>query len=196
MLLTRLAPIAGRSRAAARDALLRESLSCAGAPVPGLDGALVHVRRCPTCGSDTHGKPEVADALDGGWHVSVSYAADIVVVTATDEGPVGVDVEDVAAVERADVRPVLLSDDERAARPRWTDRDVARTWTRKEALLKATGHGLAVAPSSVTLGDPDAPGELLRWPAEAGRPPAPRWTDIDPALDEIELIGTVVVLPR
>ncbi|MGC5166503.1 4'-phosphopantetheinyl transferase family protein [Luteimicrobium sp. DT211] len=194
MLLTREARVAGRPRADARDPLLRAMLADAGIPAPGPDGAPLLVRCCVTCGSRAHGKPEAPGALEAGWHLSVSYAAGVVVVALTDEGPVGVDVEDVAAVAHADVRPVLLSDDERAARPAWTDRDVARAWTRKEALLKATGHGLAVAPSSVTLGDPDAPGELRRWPADAGPAPSPRWAALDPVVDGLELVGAVVVL--
>ena len=39
----------------------------------------------------------------------------------------------------------------------------ARMWSRKEAILKATGHGLVVDPSQVVVSSPDAPAALLEW---------------------------------
>jgi 4'-phosphopantetheinyl transferase len=36
-------------------------------------------------------------------------------------------------------------------------------WARKEAVLKATGHGLMAAPSDVEVSAPFAPPELLAW---------------------------------
>jgi uncharacterized glyoxalase superfamily protein PhnB len=42
-----------------------------------------------------------------------------------------------------------------------------RYWVRKEAVLKATGHGLSVPPRRLTVSPPDAPAALLSW---TGRP--------------------------
>jgi 4'-phosphopantetheinyl transferase len=51
------------------------------------------------------------------------------------------------------------------------DEALFRYWTRKEALLKATGHGLAVSPASITVSSPCHAPALLVWtakmPAEA-----------------------------
>ncbi|GAA4285947.1 4'-phosphopantetheinyl transferase family protein [Georgenia daeguensis] len=109
------------------------------------------VARCPRCG-DPHGQVRVLAGAP--WHVSVSRSGPLVAV-ATAELPVGVDVESVAAVGAAPVADVVLSaaERERHSRLRAGERpaDLARTWARKEAVLKALGAGLELAPSSFTL---------------------------------------------
>lgn len=46
-------------------------------------------------------------------------------------------------------------------------------WTRKEAVLKATGDGLTVAPDRVHVSDPSRPAALLGWDHPTGPGPAP-----------------------
>jgi len=41
--------------------------------------------------------------------------------------------------------------------------DLAQWWTRKEAVLKASGHGLAVPPASIRVSAPWAPPAVLAW---------------------------------
>jgi 4'-phosphopantetheinyl transferase len=36
-------------------------------------------------------------------------------------------------------------------------------WARKEAVLKASGHGLAVDPRQVVVSGPEEPAALLQW---------------------------------
>ena len=55
---------------------------------------------------------------------------------------------------------------------------VART--RKEALLKATGDGLAVAPATITVTPPDAPPALVAWTAAPPLASAAHLFDLDP----------------
>jgi 4'-phosphopantetheinyl transferase len=122
---------------------------------------------CARCGRP-HGRPVVvAPEPARRWWVSIAHAGDRVVVAASAVGPVGVDVESVAAVgfggvggaggvggiggfdgvaltaaERADLATVP-PDRQVAAR--------AALWVAKEAILKAGGEGLRVDPASVNV---------------------------------------------
>lgn len=162
-------PASPRYRAA-RTRLLADALAAAG--LAGIDAGTL-VRRCRTCGSADHGKPEVPAALAAGWHVSVAHTATRLAVAVAD-APCGVDVEDVAAVGRAPVARVLLAPQE-VRRGGHDDEALARVWVRKEALLKATGHGLAVEPSRVVLGPPGEPPVVRRWDLPGPPPGRATW---------------------
>jgi 4'-phosphopantetheinyl transferase len=115
---------------------------------------------CPHCG-EAHGRPVVrAPEAAARFHVSLSHAGARVVVAATEEGPVGVDVERTAAVDFAGFDAVALTavERDRIADLHPADRSLARamTWVRKEALLKATGTGLMVDPGRVDLSEAPA----------------------------------------
>jgi 4'-phosphopantetheinyl transferase len=128
-------------------------------------------RTCRYCGRP-HGKPRLAGPDDGGLRFSISHAGDRVVVAvlrgAAARSDLGVDVEreqrdlDVDAVARG-----VLAEAETGVLAR-ADRVPAflAYWTRKEAILKATGEGLRVRMSDLTVSGPDAAPKLLRW---AGR---------------------------
>lgn len=109
--------------------------------------------RCWRCGAP-HGRPVVEwPAAAAVWWVSIAHAGDRVVVAASSAGPVGVDVEPVAAVEFSGFDGVALTEGERelvaaldsGLRPSAR----AELWVRKEAMLKASGEGLRVDPCSV-----------------------------------------------
>ena len=51
-------------------------------------------------------------------------------------------------------------------------RDFFTYWTRKEALVKATGDGVAVPLSEVVVTPPGTPPALLGYPGRAGSPPS------------------------
>jgi 4'-phosphopantetheinyl transferase len=106
---------------------------------------------CEDCGKP-HGRPRVpgADLM-----LSISHSGDLIGVAATDGTPVGLDVE--TAKRRADSslieyalspaeQKVLegLSEDERATA-------FFTYWTRKEAVMKATGKGLKIPLQSITF---------------------------------------------
>jgi 4'-phosphopantetheinyl transferase len=150
---------ADRARFVAAHALLRTVLaSWTGAAA----AELTFDAQCRACG-ERHGKPTLAS----GPHFSLSYAGDRVVVAVTSIGPVGVDVEDHAAVRFDGFDSVALASGERAP----VDAAARATvWVRKEAILKATGHGLAVDPSRVEVAAPDDPARLIAWHADD--PPA------------------------
>lgn len=111
-------------------------------------------QRCETCGGLDHGRPEVE-----GLYVSLATAESLVVVATSEQVPLGVDVEparaarfsgfDEVALSPAEVAALaaLPADERAAARVRW--------WTRKEALLKATGTGLRTDPRLLPVQLPD-----------------------------------------
>lgn len=127
-------------------------------------------RTCPDC-PRPHGKPRLRDAVVG---LSVSHSGARVVVALADARQVGVDVERVTARRRIDAMAAWVLGRSELAQLRRLGEDgreygFTRYWTRKEALLKATGEGLRVAMRSLAVSAPDEPPQLLSW---AGRPEA------------------------
>ncbi len=122
-------------------------------------------RICPVCGSDRHGRPYLpAEGPADPPAISVSRTGSATVVAMSWAGPVGVDVEQLDGFQDPAVGDVLLHPSEVATGPG----QLCTTWVRKEALLKASGQGLAVDPRTVLLGPPDAAATVLDRPgAEA-----------------------------
>jgi 4'-phosphopantetheinyl transferase len=98
-------------------------------------------RTCDDCGRP-HGRPRLPGT---GLTASISHSGDRVAVALTESVPVGVDVEQ--------IRPVGV--DELA--------NFFRYWTRKEAVVKATGEGLRMALPKVVVTRPEEPARLLRY---------------------------------
>lgn len=121
------------------DDVLRELLGAA----PRVD------RRCPDC-DRPHGKPVLDHPTH---HVSTSLSRGLAVVAVCDDGPVGVDVEHADATRFAGFDGVALAPGEQAR----DSRERAVLWSRKEAVLKATGEGLRTDPRTVEVGDPALP---------------------------------------
>ncbi|TFV63994.1 4'-phosphopantetheinyl transferase superfamily protein [Geodermatophilus sp. DF01-2] len=132
-------------------------------------------RRCDRCGGP-HGRPRVAGSP---WlQLSLAHAGNWAVVAAAADTAVGVDVERLpAGVPPAEVLAVATGPGEDAWRAEPVDGDGAdleeralTVWTRKEAVLKAVGVGLAARPASLRLSGPGAPPRLLSWPHDMGMP--------------------------
>lgn len=139
----------------------------------GVDPALVGLdRSCPACG-EPHGPPRPTHRPD--LRLSISHARDRVAVAVTRAPGVGVDVE---AVERdldlAGMQAQVLTGQEASALAELDPAERARGfltyWTRKEAVVKATGDGLRAGLGEIAVTPPHAPPELLAWP---DRPDAP-----------------------
>lgn len=91
-------------------------------------------RTCVLCGHTGHGKPRLPGAT---LEFSITHAADRVLLAVTEGIPVGVD------VERLDARVAEIADSVRHPSEHDVDGpELVRLWVRKEAILKATGHGL------------------------------------------------------
>jgi 4'-phosphopantetheinyl transferase len=114
---------------------------------------------CPDCGR-THGKPTVvrppgvaADRVLP--ELSITHSGDRVGVAMTAGIPVGLDVEQERDVQVDGLVRMTLSTGELDvfATVSESDRDAAffTYWARKEALLKATGRGLAISMTKLTV---------------------------------------------
>lgn len=154
-------------------------------------------RHCRHCGAG-HGKPVVAYPAtklefsvthSGGW-VAVAVAS----------VPVGLDVQettdgtDVAALSTAVLSPAELR--------WWRDlptSDARRAffgyWARKEALLKATGHGLAVPMNTVTVSPPEEPARLVDWAAERPLDAPAQLHDLDAGPGYTAAVALLTPLP-
>lgn len=128
-------------------------------------GDVAFERECVTCGSTAHGKPVVRGHDD--VFVSLSYAGDLALVSATLVGQTGVDVEQVAGAAFEGFESVTLADDELAGFEGVGISELpaarARVWARKESVLKASGHGLVVDPRQVVVTPPGLPAALVQW---------------------------------
>lgn len=147
-------------------------------------GDLTLARHCPRCGSDEHGRPHFAGRRD--LAVSLASARGVTAAAVTRGAPVGVDIEHVDEDRFAGIGSVLLHPDERAVGAA----ELARTWVRKESLLKALGTGLGTDPRVVHLSPATEPPALLA-PLPAGADSGV-WI-LDVALVP-RLIGSVAVL--
>ena len=113
---------------------------------------------CRHCGGP-HGKPHVAG---GDLEVSWAHSDGRVVLALARGTPLGVDVETIGSrTPGVELVELALSAEERrtlaALPPAERDPGFLRYWTRKEAVLKATGHGLAVAPAAIAVTGPRDP---------------------------------------
>jgi len=125
-------------------------------------------RVCADCGQP-HGRP----VIEGGPHVSVSHSGDRVAVALSPHGPLGVDVEAADRALGADIVGHVLGPAEieaSAGGPRMGRDELLAYWTRKEAVLKATGDGLRVPLTDVTVSPAAEEPRLVAW---AGRPDLP-----------------------
>ena len=122
-------------------------------------------RTCADCGQQ-HGRPRLP--AGAGIEISVSHAGERVAVALTRLGEVGVDVEHAPLADHFDhelaentLSPRELSIVEGSGRP---GADFLRLWVRKEALLKATGHGLRLPMSRIEVSPAADPPILIAWP--------------------------------
>jgi 4'-phosphopantetheinyl transferase len=124
-------------------------------------------RSCSDCG-----RPHGAPRLPGGTgpYVSISHSGDRIALAVSADGPLGVDVE-VSAGHLDEVAGRLLGPAEAADLGRLEagvrQSGLVAYWTRKEAILKATGDGLRVPLTDLYV---SAPGESPRLLAWRGRP--------------------------
>jgi 4'-phosphopantetheinyl transferase len=126
--------------------------------------AIVIDRTCGRCGQP-HGKPRLAAGV-GGIELSVSHGGERVVVACTLGSPLGVDVEPVPPrLATEELTGETLTAQEAATLDGLEDAERARAfliyWTRKEAVAKATGKGLALTLRAFSVSPPRAPARVV-----------------------------------
>jgi len=117
-------------------------------------------RQCPDCGG-AHGRPYLPGSA---LHTSVSHSGRWVAVALTEAGAIGVDVEQRTAIDLALLAPAVLAPDERLD----TSKEFFAMWTRKEAVVKATGEGLRAPLTAVRVEDVDRRPVLREYPKRPG----------------------------
>jgi len=127
-------------------------------------------RTCGRCGVQ-HGRPQLPG---NSLQASVSHSGEIVAVAITSAGPVGVDVEAVRSIDFAAMTDRVCTPGERNHVHAAADFFIF--WTRKEAVLKATGEGLLRPMTDLEVAPPGSAPALLRL--GAGAPPACQMSDI------------------
>ena len=111
-------------------------------------------RTCFTCGGP-HGRPTVLGARVS---CSASHSGPFVAVATSSSGQVGIDVEQITDLAFEPLLDQIVANPERVPR---TAEEFFRIWTRKEAVLKATGEGLRTPMTSVSMTGADEPPRLL-----------------------------------
>ena len=118
-------------------------------------------RMCSVC-KVRHGRPQLRRYLQ----LSVSHSGEWVVVAFTKSAPVGIDVEQMNPnVDVMKMAEGVLTDIEIAQVMKLPNEQKIEGfltyWTRKEAVLKATGEGLMIPPVHITVSAPNDPPNLL-----------------------------------
>ncbi|MFJ1760244.1 4'-phosphopantetheinyl transferase family protein [Amycolatopsis sp. NPDC088138] len=136
---------------------------------------------CEDCGKP-HGRPRIPGA---DLTLSISHSGDLIGLAATPAVPVGLDVE--TATRRADdgLIEYALSPAEAAHLAGLPPEEKAAAffvyWTRKEAVMKATGKGLKIPLQSITFSRYDEPARLITSGDPALDPARTRLTDLKAA---------------
>ena len=139
---------------------------------------------CYDCGKP-HGKPRVV--APGAPEMSVSHSGSLVALAVADGPAVGIDVEQIRTAEVGELARLTFSPDERAtfdALPAGERQGAFFTyWARKEAVVKATGRGMSIAMSKLTLSAHDAPPRLVASASSEVDPAGVRMADLSPGHD-------------
>ncbi|MBE6183138.1 4'-phosphopantetheinyl transferase superfamily protein [Bacillus ginsengihumi] len=121
-------------------------------------------RICPHC-KHLHGKPTLTR---GNIQFSVSHSEDVIVVAFIKNYKIGIDVEYIDSnIDFLTLEKSVLTEEEKmqlSHLPLRKRRSGFLTyWTRKEALLKATGEGLMTSPLNISVSSPNHPAKLLSF---------------------------------
>ena len=136
---------------------------------------------CEDCGKP-HGRPRIPGA---DLALSISHSGDLIGLAATPSIPVGLDVETTTRRADSGLIEYALSPAETASLEGLPEEDRAAAffvyWTRKEAVMKATGKGLRIPLQSITFSRYDEPARLAASGDPALDPATTRLADLKAA---------------
>ena len=152
------------------------------------------LRDCTTCGRP-HGKPRLAPGVPR-IELSASHGGDRIAVALAHGPALGVDVEPVAARLPVDeLAPHVLTPEEASELERWSGtrrvEALLRYWTRKEAVVKATGKGLAIPLRSFAVTSPADPPDVVAWPSMPGRGEEVWLYDLQPGVGHVASLAVL-----
>jgi 4'-phosphopantetheinyl transferase len=152
---------------------------------------------CANCGG-AHGKPRLPG---GALEFSITHSRGRVGVAFARHVPVGIDVEDVTAARLSvALAPTALAPAEQAALASLPDNrrghGFLRYWTRKEAVLKATGYGLSIRPDLLTVTAPGDSPALLAWTARPALTMPAYLHDLDPGPAQVAALAFLGGRPK
>ncbi|MGE7888369.1 4'-phosphopantetheinyl transferase Sfp [Bacillus cereus] len=141
-------------------------------------------RMCSVCKLQ-HGRPQLPEGMP---QLSVSHSGEWVVVAFTKSAPVGIDVEQMNPnVDVMKMAEGVLTDIEIAQVMKLPDEykieGFLTYWTRKEAVLKATGEGLLIPPVNITVSAPNNAPRLLVFKDRKELVDNTMMEDVRPTLD-------------
>ncbi|PEX82759.1 4'-phosphopantetheinyl transferase Sfp [Bacillus cereus] len=147
-------------------------------------------RMCPVCKLQ-HGRPQLPEGMP---QISVSHSGEWVVVAFTKSAPVGIDVEQMNSnVDIMKMAEGVLTDIEIAQVMKLPDEQKLEGfltyWTRKEAVLKATGEGLLIPPLEITVSAPNDSPKLLNFNDRQELVENTMMEDVSPGLDYMASIA-------
>ncbi|WP_405065317.1 4'-phosphopantetheinyl transferase superfamily protein [Kribbella sp. NBC_01510] len=145
-------------------------------------------RSCPDCGKP-HGKVR-ADGVE----LSVTHSGGLVGVAIGDH-PVGLDVEKVdPGIDIDAVGPLCLAPEEVRGLAQYDGiaraKAFTQVWTRKEAVVKATGVGVRADLQTVVVGPLDQPAEVWEWAQHTGQ-----LTDLEVGADHAAALAVLRAEP-
>lgn len=95
-----------------------------------------------------YGKPYFDESIN----FNISHSGKYVVCALSDEGPIGIDVEEVRDINIDNFRQVwTVNEWKRLNKSFYVNREFFYLWTRKEAVIKADGQGLSIELESIDV---------------------------------------------
>lgn len=135
------------------DALLRDRVAALLGIAP---SDILVGRACPRCGSSEHGRPWArARGRRDEVPVSLTRCGEHLMTAVGGIGPLGVDLESIAAVARGWDPDLVLHPSEHARYAGASPAEQAAIWAAKEAILKALGTGFETPMGALLLADFD-----------------------------------------